>query len=461
MTRRLGVRLLLIVLVALLPTLALAWGTHPQITRAALDVVPDAAHWKQLLGEANWNSLVDRAWLPDQRDQDLGSFYADDYLLIRGLPTHVGHGMPEVQRTYEPYFRRALQALRTETAANAVRQMGPLLHFVEDPGAPPHVRPGVPHHSELENWQTKDPLTIAGYEPQLLGRTDDEALAGLLKRMEGLVAYSTERVDRALPLASAENPDRAQIEPILFESARECARVTADVLCTVLALGMQDQAPGAGLAGTVTAAEFPLLNDHGARIVLLDTDYCTLAITAASAASPEGWRGSYEFRHLPAGTYRVLAYRTASQWVVSEPVTLTTGETTRLDLALPPTDPPGNIIENPDGTLSYLQPGVPDRWRVSGNAPKRTWSSMPARLTKGHEFRCGALLKDPAATVRFRFTDVPDTPERALPAGELAPAEFTVTSGEKPGAVTVVVESEKPLTEAIERVWVVPVGEGQ
>ena len=285
MTRRLGVRLLLIVLVALLPALALAWGTHPQITRAALDVVPDAAHWKQLLGEANWNSLVDRAWLPDQRDQDLGSFYADDYLLIRGLPTHVGHSMPEVQRTYEPYFRRALQALRTATAANAVRQMGPLLHFVEDPGAPPHVRPGVPHHSELENWQTKDPLTIAGYEPQLLGRTDDEALAGLLKRMEGLVAYSTERVDRALPLASAENPDRAQIEPILFESARECARVTADVLCTVLALGMQDQAPGAGLAGTDSWALEHARLRSGQR-------------SQAERLQPRSWSGAWHARRL-------------------------------------------------------------------------------------------------------------------------------------------------------------------
>ena len=38
---------------------------------------------------------------------------------------------------YRPLFIRALQALRTESPANAVRWLGSLLHFVTDTGSPP------------------------------------------------------------------------------------------------------------------------------------------------------------------------------------------------------------------------------------------------------------------------------------------------------------------------------------
>ena len=40
---------------------------------------------------------------------------------------------------YRPLFIRALQALRTESPANAVRWLGSLLHFVTDTGSPPHA----------------------------------------------------------------------------------------------------------------------------------------------------------------------------------------------------------------------------------------------------------------------------------------------------------------------------------
>jgi hypothetical protein len=171
--------------------------------------------------------------LPDQRGQDLGAYYADDYLLIRELPQHVRHTMPYVHEAFAPYFRRALQALRTETPVNACRQLGPLVHFVEDVGAPPHAKENCPHHHELENWVRADQIVIDGYQPQLLGKNDEEALAGLLRRVAGLVAFSKARAERALPLLEETNPDRAKVEPIILESALECSRATADVLYTV------------------------------------------------------------------------------------------------------------------------------------------------------------------------------------------------------------------------------------
>ena len=78
--------------------------------------------------------------MPDERGMDMGAYYADDYLLIHQMPRHVGHVMPDVQQTFVPYFRRALQALRTETPLNACRQIGSLIHFVEDTAPRPRPR---------------------------------------------------------------------------------------------------------------------------------------------------------------------------------------------------------------------------------------------------------------------------------------------------------------------------------
>ena len=241
----------------------------------------------------------------------------------------------DVKQTFVPYFRRALQALRTETSLNACRQVGSLIHFVEDTGAPPHAREQCPHHSELENWVRGDQVIIKGYRPQLLGKTDAEAEAGFLRRMAGLVTFSKARAERALPLVSQPKPDRVKVEPIILESALESARVTADVLYTLFTLGLGPQPQGASLVGTVTAATLPLRDNHGARIVLLGTDFATLATTADPRPSALQWGGTYELRNLPPGDYRVLAYRTGSQVRVSKPVHLESGKPTRLDIGVP------------------------------------------------------------------------------------------------------------------------------
>jgi len=266
-----------------------------------------------------------------------------------------------------------------------------------------------------------------------------------------------------LPLVSAASPDRAKVEPIVLESALESARVTADFLYTMFTLGLKPQAKGAGLRGTVTAGKFPLRNDHGARIVLVDTDFATLAVSAPKMPERVGWQGTYEFHDLPAGTYRVLAYRTGSQMTLSPPVTLTTGEATHLDLALVPTEPAGNIVENPDAKLSYLEKGVPDRWRALTVGGRTTWTSTTARVTPKVTYRCGAILQDPKARVRFSFSVAPGKKGSGisivtlnLPTGQTRPAELRYTADEHRAGVSVHVQTTKPLSESIERVWVVP-----
>lgn len=440
-----------------------AWGPHSQITRAAIEVLPRADEWKARLGTENVEALASYCLLPDQRAQDLGAFYADDYLLIREMPYHIGHTMPKVEEAFAPYFRRAVQAFRTETPVNACRQLGPLVHFVEDAGAPPHAKEKCPYHKELENWLRAEEIVIAGYKPRLLGTTDEEALAGLMRRMAGLVEFSKARAERALPLVEQAEPDRARVEPILLESALESARATADVIYTVFTLGLAPQADGASLSGTVTAAPIPSGDGHGARVVLLDTDYATLATTESPGTEGGYWKGRYEFRHLPPGTYRVLVYRTASQFRVSEPITLKANKATHHDVALTAAEPAGNIVENPTGRLSYLQAPMPDRWKASGLGTTATWASPPARVDARATYRCGAVVKDPEAKVTFQFVSRPDkdgkTPAPMVCSLELGSARrgelMTKLDGPRVGVV-VQVRSSRPLVEAIENVWVVP-----
>lgn len=454
----------------LMPQSAAAWGPHPSITDAALAVLPERERWDEALGADNIKALNRHCWLPDMRGQDLGAFYADDYLLIPAQPRHIGHVMPEVREAFEPYFRRALQALRTETPANACRQIGPILHFVEDAGAPPHAKEKCPHHSELENWVQASQIAIPDYRPRLLGATDEEALAGLLRRLDGLIEFSKERAERALPLVQQAEPDRSQVEPILLESALESARVSADLLYTLFTLGLAPQSRGAALVGTITAPAIPLRNDHAARVVLLGSGFTTMANTASPSASTGDWSGEYRLTNLPTGTYRVLAYRTGAKPVMSPPIPLQAGEETRLDITLASVEPAGNVIENPDATLAYLDPAVPDRWRTvtvaagASRAPGTTWSSAAARVEPKRAYRCGAVLRDAEATVAFYFEPAPGKKETRpptlrvpLPAGQLHPEELRVQADEARATVVVQVTTRKPLREAIERVWVVPV----
>lgn len=435
---------------------AVAWGPHPQITEAALKTLPDAKRWSAKIGDDNLRAMArNYCMLPDMLGMSCGTFYANDYLLIRAYPRYTGHTVPETLQMAAPYFRRALQALRTETPVNACRQIGPILHFVEDAGAPPHAYPNCPHHPELENWVRPDQIVIAGYQPQLLGQTDDEAVAGLMRRMTALVEFSIARAKRVLPLVSQPSPDRSKVEPIILESALESARVTADLLHTLFTLGQTPQPEGASLSGDVTVGAIPGDN-HGVRIMLLNTDYSTLTTTEKPQSKDASWHGGYAFHNLPSGSYRVLAYRTGSQLRISEPIVLKSGKQTRLDFVLPETDPPGNLIENPDGRLAYVKPDIPDRWSKQGNS----WTSNSQILVKRHTtYRCGAILKDPAAKVSFYFYPTPyqRKDKNIFPLefnGELR-AEAMVSPDAKYCHVVVHVESSRPLTDAIEKVWLV------
>lgn len=290
--------------------------------------------------------------------------------------------------------------------------------------------------------------------------------------MEGLVAFSILRADRGKPLAEQGEAMRPQVEPILLESALECARVTADVIHTLGTLAQAPLPPGGALQGTISAPEFspgvPRRNAKAARIFLLDdaryralgaqpetlapalTDYGTNATTVGTVqAGP--WQGEYRFRNLPPGTYRVLAVRAGAGSVVSAPVAVTAGQTAVMDLRLPGTEPPGNLMQNADGRLSILRPG-PDRW---AHPSATQWIGAQAALEPGMTYRCGAILKDPGAKVTFQFEPGVklELPVATGPTG----AEVTYACTARNVAAVAVIESPRPLAEVIERVWAVAV----
>jgi hypothetical protein len=148
---------------------------------------------------------------------------------------------------------------------------------------------------------------------------------------------------------------------------------------------------------------------------------------------------------------------------ISRPVTLATGKITQLHFHLSSTQPAGNIVENPDAKLSYLEKGIPDRWRSITVGGRTAWTSTTARVTPKTTYRCGAILKDPKARVKFSFAAAPGTKGPGtqivtleLPAGQTHPAELRYTADEHRWGVAAHVQGTKPLAETIERLWVVP-----
>jgi hypothetical protein len=229
----------------------LAWGPHPEIVDAALAALPERDY--ALLGAAlgaEARKLRYLVWMGDFGNQfeswtegwgtvnspnGITQFYANDYLIFPAAPRLYQHEMPGVQSTFAPFFRRSLQALETETPSNAARWLGGVLHFTTDTGSPPHAA-GISGdvHSKMENWIQGSAISIGSYSPRLLGEDVDKAVSGFEARMRELIEFSRLRAERLRPFIDA--GDRKSCEPIVLESADESARVTADLLHTLLYL---------------------------------------------------------------------------------------------------------------------------------------------------------------------------------------------------------------------------------
>jgi hypothetical protein len=401
-------------LAALAACPAPAWGPHPQITGAALKVVGTNTPLAAVLGPER-TALTEYCWMPDWRRSWVarkdGPFLADDFLPFPGMPIHAGHMMPGVRDTWAPYFRRALQALRSETPPNAARWVGSLLHFVEDSGAPPHAHPkGGDLHSIMENWVKGGDIAIDGYRPVLLGPTDDEALAGFLRRMESHVAAAAERGREMEPLAAVSN--RPAVEAIALLSARESAKAAADVLLTLghlLPLAPEGRGAAHGVVRFATVAE---TNRTPAKIMLAGTDWCTLCNAA----------GEWSLRGVPPGDYEVLAIAPGHATARAK-LSVAADRDTPCDIDLPAAAPGGNLLMNPTFDLAWVDGKLPDYW----HRQKDAWESEPIPVSAGAKMRLEAAWEAGATgsvVVRWRNTASPSGGQTGfstpLPAGETA-----------------------------------------
>ncbi|MBI3876639.1 MAG: hypothetical protein HY300_11935 [Verrucomicrobia bacterium] len=357
---------------------AFAWGPHSEITQAALDALgPEDALVKHLGPFAK--KLTHYCWMADYRrlpfDRDGEWFYADDYLLFPGMERHLDHLCPEVKLAYAPYFRRAVQALRTENDANAARWIGSLLHFVEDTGSPPHaaeIRGDV--HSKMENWVGAKLIKLGNYRPQLLGKTEDEALAGFLKRMDGLIAFSKERGERCRPLVLASN--RAEVEPIVLESALETSRVVADVLHTLGNLTRKQERKDVSTFD-IPPAVFVANWKIPVKAVIIGTSYSTLHVV-----SP------FCFKNLPGTNYacvlfsdNTFTFTNSFRFQEGMKFEMFTEVSARANGGFPLLTQ--NLVRNGKFEIRWLSKDTPDCWYRT----KEGWEGELLPLEKGKNYK--------------------------------------------------------------------------
>lgn len=363
------IRLIALALAGLSAAPAFAWGPHTEITAAAQAVLPDRDRLRREFGD-DWDRLAkDYCWTPDWREAVRPDHYADDYLLFPEMPRHPSHMLPEVRQTYEPFFRRALQALRTEEPREAARWVGSLLHFVQDSGSPPHTTGvGGELHSRMERWVDEKKIAIVGYEPKLLGPTDFEAIRGFQGRMEELVEFSKARALKLRPLL--EKVTERVNQPLELECALETARVTADVLHTLFTLGRTAPNRGGTLEGRLDTPAPDGCAAVPAKVILAGTHFSTTAVD-----------GRYRFRNLPPGKYRVLFLATGYALADGE-AAVRAGETVRLSPTMTADAVPGNLIRNPRFALSWVKPGQPDCW-APDPVKRGRWASALIRVPVG------------------------------------------------------------------------------
>jgi hypothetical protein len=415
---------------------AFAWGPHDRITAVAQAALPEqerarAAAW---FG-SDWKQLESYCLMPDQRRSMLRTFFPDDYLLWPVVPRHVDHMPPDVLQTYGPFFKRALQAMRTESPQNAARWIGSLIHFVEDTGAPPHAA-GIKGelHKRLENWLDAKAITIGDYQPRLLGHDDRTATEGLVRRVHGLLAYSKVRAENIRDAVAA-LPARED-QPVILECADECARVVADLLHTLLKLGLSDSRH-LTLSGHVTLPPGVPLPEQAAKVVLPGTEFSTLTDS----------NGCWSFYDLPAKPNRVVIERVGCATV------LDAGK----EVALAPSNPPGNLVRNPDFSLSWLTGKSPDHWTaIPPSAKLGGYESDPIRIRSNAVYHVGIAGAAQDVRVGVRWSTQPGYGDKTNVVWSATQEERELKPLSTAVWAQVLVLTKQPLANAATRVWLTP-----
>lgn len=447
MRRTCGISILAMVFIS---TNAAAWGPHTEITRAAIAVLPSHTELKDTFGDELDRIARDYCWMGDWRESVRPDHYPDDYLLFPHAPEHFSHMLPAVRRSFEPFFRRALQAARTENPQNAARWIGSLLHFLQDSGSPPHAASvGGPTHSKMERWLDEAKIDIRDYKPRLLGENDEEATKGLLERMDQLHSYAKLRGDKLKPLV--EKLTSRENQPLELECALETARVTADVLHTLFSLGRKAPAQASSaLTGKIAYVPPAGYAKVPAKVVLLGTAYSTTTDTL----------GNFSFRNLPPGQYDACVLATGFEAKTSKNIELKPGKTTRLELELKPDHVKGNLVRNPSFALRWVRKDQPDCW-YADRSRRDCWASSLIRVPVGQQSTLDVKYhSDKRAPISIRWRTDPSKAEGREFKIESLPATIAPDKLAKPFEkgflfLELLIETKEPIEKICEHVSVV------
>ena len=243
-------------LICCAPSSLLAWGAmHGTITQGALDVLPA---WQQELFAGQRSALInDYCMIPDNAQAPANKKLLGPFVVLPNgdIFSHLpfkNRDKNACQIKY--YFDKVIETVQANDLDNAARWAGCLLHFLEDSGSPAHTMPGdnmmglmkdllptpealknQPLHSLIE--EGKLTINIAGYRPQLLGTTSEEAVMNLIERYNAMVRNARSQV---IPILQGVYRDaQEEINAGQLRAATMDAQVVADALYSMLCIAKE------------------------------------------------------------------------------------------------------------------------------------------------------------------------------------------------------------------------------
>ncbi len=235
---------------------AFAWGQpHLAITKGALETLPT---WqRQLLGSEFDLLAAKHCMIPDNVYSDKANA---KYAAMESSPGEVylqKLHLPQAEQvvnleSLRYFMQKAVDSIKAGHIGDAARFMGTICHVIEDFGSPSHTVPGDNQFTLLQQFMPPTPVmegkllhgpiengdfavSIAGYQPRLLGTTVEEASWRLLHRVhEGIINARSATV----PIMQALYADDAvTVEKHQLRAATKDAQVVADAMHTILCLG--------------------------------------------------------------------------------------------------------------------------------------------------------------------------------------------------------------------------------
>lgn len=249
-------------------------GPHAAITKAGLEMLP--TEQKAILGDEYVRLVSTYCIIPDiiHKDKTLAPF-ATMYSspgVVCPANLHLPAQQPENLAILRYFMGKAVAALRDGDISQAAKFTGTLCHAIEDWSCPAHAAPGdnmftlfqqfLPPPDSMKNKLLHGPIeanklnvVIANYKPQLLGTTVDEAAFTLLHRVnEGTVLARAQIIPIIQGIYAG---DTNAVIAAQMKSATAGARLVADAVHTIIALGTQKEGTGnQALLATVDISPF-------------------------------------------------------------------------------------------------------------------------------------------------------------------------------------------------------------